>query len=138
MLRKIYDEVKSCVRVRAKYSDFFDSNMGVKQGEPLSPLLFLFFINDMEDYLKSDNYDIVTIDEILMFILLFADDTVLFSYSENGLQHLLDKLHQYYDMWGITVNIDKSFVSLAQNPAKIQQIFQFFQTFVDSDRAMNN
>ncbi len=91
MLRKIYESVKSCVRVNSEYTDFFESHMGLKQGEPLSPLLFLFFINDMENYISSDNIDAVNIEELKIYLLLFADDTVLFSYTKEGLQLLLDK-----------------------------------------------
>ena len=54
MLRKVYVSVKSCVRVNGCCSGFFESRSGVKQGEPLSPLLSLFFINDMYDCLRSD------------------------------------------------------------------------------------
>lgn len=95
MLRKIYDVVASCVRVNSEYTDFFESHMGVKQGEPLSPLLFLFFINDMQQHLDSDDVDAVTIDDIRIFMLLFADDTVLFSYSADSLQTLLNNLYNY-------------------------------------------
>jgi hypothetical protein len=114
MLRKIYESVKSCVRVNSEYTDFFESHMGLKQGEPLSPLLFLFFINDMENYISSDNIDAVNIEELKIYLLLFADDTVLFSYTKEGLQLLLDKLHNYCTMWGITVNTDKSFVMICK------------------------
>ena len=39
-LQSIYSTVKSCVRVNGTLREFFDSYMGVKQGEPLSQFLF--------------------------------------------------------------------------------------------------
>ena len=36
-------------------SDFFMCNVGVKQGENLSPFLFSIFLNDLEDFLHQNN-----------------------------------------------------------------------------------
>ena len=44
MMRTMYDKVRSCVKINGQHTEFFESKAGVKQGEPLSPLLFLFFI----------------------------------------------------------------------------------------------
>ena len=38
-LQSMYSTVKSCVRFNGTLGELFDSYMGVKQGEPLSPLL---------------------------------------------------------------------------------------------------
>ena len=43
MLQKMYEKVRSCVKAQGSITEFFESRSGVKQGEPLSPLLFLFF-----------------------------------------------------------------------------------------------
>ena len=32
---------------------FFNCNVGIRRGENLSPLLFSFFINDLEEFLAS-------------------------------------------------------------------------------------
>ena len=36
----LYHHAKSCVRANGKMSDYFTCNVGVRQGENLSPLLF--------------------------------------------------------------------------------------------------
>lgn len=81
--------------------------MGVKQVEPLSSLLFIFFIIDMHNCLYDPNIEMFTLDDIKLVLLLFADETVLFSYTKEGLQILLDKLYNYCNAWGVSVNIDK-------------------------------
>jgi hypothetical protein len=78
MLSSMYDSVKWCVKHCNSMSDFVDSYVGVKQGEPLSPIIFLMFINDISDSLKVDH---VVIEKLTIFYILFADDTVLIARS---------------------------------------------------------
>lgn len=50
IVKSIYNRVQSCVRDinnPMNMSDFFDLSLGLKQGEPLSPLLFILFVNDI-------------------------------------------------------------------------------------------
>ena len=54
--------------------------------------------------------DLISIEELQIFLLLFADDTVLFSCSKEGLQILLNKLYNYCSEWGISVNTDKTII----------------------------
>ena len=114
IVQSIYSTVCTCVRSNGIYSDFFESFSGVKQGETLSPLLFLLFINDMYSFLNTDELssspDVFKIDSINLFMLLFADDTVLFSRSQDKLQYFVDKLYEYCNIWGIEVNVAKSAV----------------------------
>ena len=45
--------------------------------------------------------------EISLFLLLYADDLVLFSKSVECFQNVLNNLHVYANKWHLTVNIDK-------------------------------
>ena len=49
----------------------------------------------------------ITINNIKVSCLMYADDIVLISESAKGLQNCLNKLSNYCDIWNLSVNIDK-------------------------------
>ena len=57
---------KICTVIDGCKSDIVEITAGVPQGSRLGPLLWIIFINDIQDDLESE-------------VLLFADDTYLFS-----------------------------------------------------------
>ena len=75
--------------------------------------------------LYEDDADMLTLNEQLMFLLLFADDTVLISYSIERLQKLLDNMKTYCDKWGIIVNTDKT-VAMVFKKNKRSETFDIF------------
>ena len=72
----------------------------------LSPLLFNIFINDIGNTLLVDDAPVVYDTKVNH--LLYADDLVLLSTSEEGLQRNIDKIHEYCKMWGLAINTDKT------------------------------
>jgi len=75
-------------------TEWFDTNCGVKQGDTLSPTMFGIFNKDIVDDVKSVNEGI-NIDGIKVCILLYADDIVILSETEEGLQKMLDKIYEW-------------------------------------------
>ena len=53
IVKFMYNQAKSCLSVNGSHSGYFPCSIGVRQGENLSPLLFTFFLNDLNDYFKS-------------------------------------------------------------------------------------
>ena len=119
MLRSLYHKVLAAVKMQSDVSSFFEIALGVKQGEPLSPLLFILFVNDVYSDLRvADGLGEVagvSINQLCFFLLLFADDMVLFSKDPMELQSLLDKLYAYSTEWGLKVNIRKTKVCVFEN-----------------------
>ena len=101
----MYNTVKACVRYNNKCSQLFDINAGVKQGDPLSAAFFIFFINDIIESTSNENGDAMSINDFNLFMLLYADDAVLFSKSSEALQNML---HAYSTLWDLKVNTEKN------------------------------
>ena len=74
----MYSNIKPCVRNCHRYSDFFDCVIGLRQGEVMSPILFSLFIEDLELFLQDDVNSGLNINDIMLLILLFADDMAVF------------------------------------------------------------
>jgi hypothetical protein len=49
IIHAMYENAKSCLRQGAILSGYFQSNVGVRQGVNLSPVLFSFIPNDFRD-----------------------------------------------------------------------------------------
>ena len=82
---------------------------GIKQGCPLSPLLFSLFISDLPSYLqRCCPAEGVACGAAQVRCLLYADDLTLLTTSANGLQSLLDTLHSYTTNKRMKVNIAKT------------------------------
>jgi hypothetical protein len=118
MLRAIqamYADVPVCVNTAEGLSGCFQSVLGVKQGCPLSPLLFGIFLDDFEKYLLSNAAEAATLPSLAGCTvppLLFADDMFLIALTPAGLNTQLEALQAYCDSKKLTVNTAKTQVMI--------------------------
>ena len=121
VIMNMYKSIKSCVMDSGIQSDFFASHVGVRQGENLSPLLFALFLIDLDTFFTKQKWDTLDyIDKLYsdcknnvsrmlnLFVLLYADDTVIMAENECGMQRNLNLLNEYCNCNGLRVNIRKT------------------------------
>ena len=107
IIKSLYADVLFAVKTKYGNSPFFTSNQGVKQGCCLSPTLSNIFQNDLHDIFDK-TCDPVYIRDHKVNSLSWADDLILLSNSETGLQQCLNRLSTYCSKWGLTVNENKT------------------------------
>ena len=124
---RIYEQVMCKLKTPQGFSKSFVSNMGVKQGCPLSPTLFGIYIDELEELIteitKQEGIDGPAVGLYTVLILLYADDVILMAHTVEGVQRLLETLKVFCDKSGLKVNVDKTkMLSCAKGQV---QIFEY-------------
>jgi hypothetical protein len=119
-LQAMYKVVKMRVKVSGRLGAAFDSLLGVKQGDPLSPVLFGAFIEMLPEFMQTFASldpsawgfleDAPTLRGFALFHLLFADDLTLLASTPQALSRMLHLLQAFCDSLDMAVNIDKTHV----------------------------
>jgi hypothetical protein len=117
VFRSLYSNMKLEMRGDNRH---FESTLGILQGEITSPLFFSFFVCDLEDSLSEESIGISMFD-VLIKLLMYADDMVVFSESKEGLQEGLNNLHTYCTKWGLTLNAKKTKVVIFKKGGQLSR-----------------
>ena len=122
LIYNMYQDTKACIKLNNKLSNSFICNIGVRQGDNLSPLLFALFINDFESFLRPKYNGLSSLDSLFtdvtsndeletflkLFILLYADDTIVMAEGHEELQKALKAVSIYCDLWKLQINVNKT------------------------------
>ena len=95
------------VNLNGLCTSWFDAKMGVRQGDCISPTLFALFINDLALDIKNLNCG-VRYGDLDISILLYADDVVLISETEENLQQMLNMVSEWCRKWRLKCSSSKS------------------------------
>ena len=93
---------------------------GVKQGCSLSSTLLDIYIDEVVKSLEESEIPGLTLSDIEVECLLFADDLILLAPSKEALQKQLLHLQKFCQTWALTVNLVKTRVMMFQKRPKSQ------------------
>ena len=68
----------------------------------------MLFVNDIIDNINSDLENMFTLNELKLFLIMYADDQVVFARSPETLQRILKDIEDYCNIWGLKINTNKT------------------------------
>ncbi|KAK3571151.1 hypothetical protein QTP86_003367 [Hemibagrus guttatus] len=105
-VRSLYNWSRSLVPIASCKSDLFPVNVGLRQGCPLSPVLFIVFMDRISRH--SQGLEGIRFGDHRISSLIFADDVVLLAPSGLDLQHALGRFAAECEAAGMRVSTSKS------------------------------
>ena len=126
VIRSMYSHVKSKVKVNNDISNGFECHLGVRQGECLSPFLFAMYVNDIENEFQLKGSEGIDIGLLKMFLILYADDIVIFASSAQELQNNLNILSEYCNRNRLKLNTAKTKIMVFRRGGILQRGLAFY------------
>jgi hypothetical protein len=136
LIRHLYLSQSVVVRVNGGNSEPGLLGRGVRQGCPLSPLLFNIYIQQMIMETMENVEDGVKVGGQLVNAIRFADDQAMVASTNAGLQRIMDSLNRTSGEYGMRINIKKTkmmrisreegkSMNITINGNKLEQVTQF-------------
>ena len=112
ILMSMYSNVSLYLKYDGVIGEEIHSYIGLKQGCPLSAILYSLYSIDIVTKLKKN----LRPEQLLSpNVLMFADDTVIFSECVNTMKILIQNFEEYTKKWGLKVNLQKTKLLLFRN-----------------------
>ena len=136
MIMELYMNQEAVIRVADGESEPGVIGRGVRQGCPLSPLLFSIYAESLMLEAMSDVDEGVNVGGKLLKDVRFADDQGMVASTQNGLQRLMDRVNETSKRYGMKINVKKTktmivsksgggVVNVLVDGQKVEQVHQF-------------
>ena len=109
-VRSLYKHARSLVIINGEMSTYFQVTRGVRQGDPLSCLLFDLAIEPLACILRKSNlvgFQVPAYQERLV-VQMFADDTTVFLSEHDNFEYLEDLLKKWCRAARAKFNVNKT------------------------------
>lgn len=131
----VYDNSTTSLTCNGWTSEHIKPLCGVKQGDPMSPLIFNMVVDRLLTRLPGDIG--AKIGGLTINAAAFADDLLLFASTPMGLQKLLDQTTKYLGNCGLSVSASKCMtVALRNVPHEKKTVVDKETVFICGNRSL--
>jgi len=106
-MQHISERAKSAGRVGGELGDWFRTTVGTRQGDPISPTIFISYLERVMDIIKENGTGISVLGHKISN-LKFAVDIDLLEEDGDKLQENLKRLNEAGEASGLKINIQKT------------------------------
>ena len=123
----MYQHSKAKLKLLNKISESIDILIGTEQGHPMSPELFKVYLLDLStDLNNAEGLNTPQLNGIFVSHLLWADDLVLLALDAQSLQKLINRVYDFCEKWGLSVNISKTAIMVFNKSGRqLQESYSF-------------
>lgn len=127
-LKNLYSQARTRIKVGdSLFTPFVSVSKGVLQGDSASAVLFILFLNDLEEYLIQHGSRGVNINHLHDIVsLLYCDDLILFANDKADLQRKLNLLDKYCELNKMIVNVSKTKIMIFRRGGRIRNSDVFY------------
>ena len=128
----MYCNIQSCVSNNGYQTPYFKLHRGIRQGCPLSALLFLMAAEVVATVLRiSDNIKGITVNDISIKLCQLADDMTLFLSNNGSVACALQIFEEFYRYAGLKLNKSKTEAIIVYNDGSLHADKNLGITWID-------
>jgi hypothetical protein len=124
-LKNLLISSSSFIKVNGIFGPTFFHQRGLRQGDPLSPLLFILAADTLQTLLDKEKDNFYSIPSLNLTAFQFADDTLIISEAHpKNIRLLTDILSRYAKISGLTLNKAKTSFVPIQIPQELHTVLE--------------
>ena len=108
-IKTIYTDITACAGNNGNYSKYFKLSRSIRQGCPISALLFLLVVEKLADKIRSDpNINGIEINNEIFKLAMMADDITLINKDQESIINAINIFKDFEKCSGLKLNLNKT------------------------------
>jgi hypothetical protein len=108
LIKELYQDCSAHLNINNIKGEDFSISRGVRQGDTLSPLLFIITLNGLLDWIEKEPEGYTMMQGLKVGTIAYCDDLVLIAPSKKDTKKLFNKLKTFCKWAGLEINPKKS------------------------------